>query len=200
MMTDVADPATVARALAGGAVALVPTDTVYGLAVHPQRPEAVAALFALKGRPDSRPLPVMVADAAQVAALGAVVTPAAERLLASDLVPGALTLVLPLAPTAVVPWLRDRGEVGIRCPAEPWLLALLRETGPLLVTSANAHGQPTPAEVVDILPQLTAPPGVVVAQGPRPTVPSTVVHCGVDPVRIERAGCIPEARIREILA
>ena len=63
---------------------ILPTDTVYGLAVHPGHPEAVARLFAIKGRPQSVNLPVMISSAEEVARLGGgVVSPAATRLMQS---------------------------------------------------------------------------------------------------------------------
>jgi len=86
--------AKIAACLLGGGIALLPTDTVYGLAVHPAFPESVERLFLLKQRSRSRQLPVMIASEDELAGLGVRVTETAGRLLRSSLVPGALTFVL----------------------------------------------------------------------------------------------------------
>src|SRR5215207_5063304 len=137
------DVETVVATLRAGGIVLLPTDTVYGLAVHPEHGAgSLGRLFRMKRRPPSRNLPIMVADAGQARALGAEVTPAAERLLAA-FSPGPLTLALGLTGPAPA-WLAGRDEIAIRIPADDALLAVLRAAGPLLVTSANLHAQETP--------------------------------------------------------
>ena len=146
------DAFTAAReALLDGGVALVPTDTVYGLAVHPRRPAAIDALFALKDRPRTRELPIMVATPDELPALGVQVTEPARRLLAA-FSPGPLTVALGIDPAVAPDWLAGRDEIGVRVPSDPDLRALLSDVGPLLVTSANAHGEPTaqaPGPILD---------------------------------------------------
>src|SRR5580700_8199791 len=93
--------------LAGGVV-LLPTDTVYGLAVHPEHDAAITRLFAMKGRPRSVNLPVMISSKEQIRALGGVISPAAELLLDSKYVPGPLTLAIGTSPPDLVPWLQGR--------------------------------------------------------------------------------------------
>lgn len=194
------DAATIAACLCDGGVAVLPTDTVYGLAASPLSDDAVARLFALKDRPRTRNLPVMVAARAQLADLGAELTDAAERLLASALMPGALTLALGIAADAAPPWLAGREEVAVRIPDHPLMLDVLRLTGPLLVTSANAHGLATPESLDDVLTQLHGAPDIAVDGGVLSAVPSTLVNCRRTPPVIERVGAIPEAAIWKLLA
>ena len=185
--------------LENGGVVLVPTDTVYGLAVSPLRDDAVDRLFAIKQRPRHRNLPVMVADASGLEALGVAVNDKARLLLASELMPGPLTLVLGFGAAGPVSWLDGRPEVAIRVPADRFMLKLLVATGPLLVTSANLHDRPTLGTVREILEQLVLAPALAVDGGLREAVPSTLVNCAVDPPAVEREGVVDRARIEEIL-
>lgn len=194
------DASTIATCLRGGGVAVLPTDTVYGLAAAPMSEAAVTRLFALKDRPRTRALPIMVSTRDQVAALGAVFTDAAERLLASGLMPGALTLVLGVNAAAAPAWLEGREEIAVRLPDHALMLAVLRLTGPLLVTSANAHGLATPESLNDVLRQLHGMPDIAVDGGVLSAVPSTLVNCRTSPPVIERAGAIADTLIWEALA
>ncbi len=128
-------------ALFEGHVIGIPTDTVYGLAVDPQNPEAMNTLFELKGRPTQKPVGLLVASLEQAQEL--VQLPPRALSLAEEHWPGPLTLV---AKAAVVfpKWVGDQvtRTVGIRVPAHETTLALLRRTGALAVTSANRSGGP----------------------------------------------------------
>ena len=189
----------IAACLLGGGIALLPTDTVYGLAVHPAFPDSVERLFQLKQRSRSRPLPVMVAAEDELAGLGVRVTAAAGRLLVSSLVPGALTFVLGFGGGPVPPWLAGREEVAIRIPDDERMLAVLRRTGPLLVTSANRQGSATSESLADAMGQLDGRPDVAIDGGTLNTVPSTLVNCRRDPPAVEREGAIPAADIMALL-
>ncbi len=198
-MGDTVTVEQVVAALRAGGVVLLPTDTVYGLAVHPEDDAALARLFAMKRRPLSRNLPVMVADAGQARALGAQVTPAAAALLAA-FAPGALTLALGLDPARAPAWLAGRDEVAVRIPDDAFLLAVLRAAGPLLVTSANLSGQDTPETMPEVLAQLDGEPDLALDGGPRPTVPSTLVNCNLPAPVVERVGAVPPDQIAKVLA
>ncbi len=129
------------EAIRHGHVVGVPTDTVYGLAVDPQDPEAMDVLFELKGRPQRKPVGLLVASLEQAQEL--VRLPARALELAEANWPGPLTLV---AKAAVVfpKWVGDQvtRTVGIRVPDHEATIALLRKTGALAVTSANKSGGP----------------------------------------------------------
>jgi L-threonylcarbamoyladenylate synthase len=188
----------VACLLAGGVV-LLPTDTVYGLAVHPEHDESVSRLFAIKGRPRSVNLPVMISSLDDVLALGGVVTRAAELLLQSKYMPGPLTLALGTSQEKLPPWLRGRDEFAVRMPDDERLLAIIRQTGPLLVTSANLHAEQVRESVADILPTLAIQPDLVIDDGNRDTVPSTLVNCRLVPPAVERVGAVAAEEIEAIL-
>jgi L-threonylcarbamoyladenylate synthase len=189
--------AEAAAALRAGGVALVPTDTVYGLAVHPERDDAIDRLFAMKRRPRSRNLPVQVASVDALPALGVEITEPARKLMAAFF-PGPLSLALGLGPAAPA-WLAGRVEVAVRIPADEQMLQLLRETGPLLVTSANLHAEATAESVGSILAALDGKPDAVIDGGPRTVVPSTLVNCNLPTPRIERLGTISQDAIEQVL-
>ena len=193
------DPAQVVETLRGGGIVLLPTDTVYGLAVHPEHDDALARLFALKRRPLTRNIPVMVASAEQAEELGAHVTGPARQLLAA-FSPGPLTLALGLDPGRAPAWLAGRDEIAVRIPDDQFLLDVLRQAGPLLVTSANLHGQATPEACADVLAQLDGSPDLTVEDGPRATVPSTLVNCNLPEPAVERVGAVPADQIAKVLA
>ena len=132
-------------------ITLYPTDTVYGLGVDATDPEAVRALIELKGRPDGKPISIVVADMA-MAEQYAEVTPLARRL-AARFLPGKLTLVLTARnlPDEIT---AGTGTVGIRIPDHPAPMRLVRELGrPITATSANVAGMPTMGSTPDILAQ-----------------------------------------------
>jgi len=191
--------AHIARCITEGGVALIPTDTVYGLAVSPRHPKSVEALFKMKRRPASSNLPILVADLREISELGLSINWAANALLRSHLVPGALTLALGFSGDARANWLEGRDEVAVRIPDHKPLLEVLQLTGPLLVTSANIHGSPTPNSVHQILAQLDGSPAISVDGGLLEAVPSTLVNCHGDKPVLEREGVISESEIRRVL-
>ncbi|MFN4092240.1 MAG: L-threonylcarbamoyladenylate synthase [Brevundimonas sp.] len=194
------DPAAVKAAvdsLRAGGVALLPTDTVYGLAASPVHDAAIDRIYQLKNRPRDRNLPIMVAASFDLGSIGVQVSEPAVRLLASPLVPGALTLALGIDLARTPEWLAGRDEIAIRIPNSAFMLAVLEQTGPLMVTSANAHGQPTAHQVADIVQGLHGDPDIVVDGGYLADVPSTLINCHATPPVIEREGVIPS---REVLA
>ncbi|MGB9372611.1 MAG: L-threonylcarbamoyladenylate synthase, partial [Jiangellales bacterium] len=109
------DPARAADALRAGRLAVLPTETVYGLGALASRPDAVARVFAVKGRPADHPLIVHLADAAQVDGW-AIDIPDYARRLAAQLWPGSLTLVLPRGPRAGLHVTGGQETVGLRVP------------------------------------------------------------------------------------
>lgn len=180
-------------------VLLVPTDTVYGLAVKPESEIGIEKLFQLKCRPKSVNLPIMVHSPQAIEELGVELSDDAKKLLNSDLVPGALTLALGFKNQPTKEWLKGRDEIAVRIPDDKNLLNLLEKIGPLLVTSANKHGNKTPNNVEDILNDLNGKPDYVINDGVRNETPSSLVNCRLNPPVIEREGVIPSAVIQQIL-
>ena len=135
-------------------------------------------------------------DRAQLAAVAAEVPPCADRL-AACFWPGALTIVMPKhpdLPAALSPY----PTVGVRMPAHPLALALLRLTGPLAVTSANRSGQPPARTAAEVAAQLGNAVAVILDAGPAPGgQPSTVVDCTATPPRILRAGPVSASALAQ---
>lgn len=190
----------IVECLESGGVVLIPTDTVYGLAVSPNFDNSIDRLFALKRRPRNVNLPIMVASDADLEPLGFEVSESARRLLRSPLIPGSLTLAMGFSSDYRPAWLAGRDEAAVRIPNDERLLSVLRETGPLLVTSANAHSAETPDNVADILAQLDGTPDLSIDGGTLRTTASTLVNCRVDPPRIERIGVVPESEVLKYLS
>ncbi len=186
--------------LQNGGVVLLPTDTVYGLAASPLNEKGVKKIFDLKQRSESQYLPIMVSSGEDLEAFGLDLYPAVRRLLNSQFVPGDLTVILGFTHEALLPWLKGRIECAVRIPNNERLLEILKQTGPLLVTSANKHGTPiTPNNVLDILEDLNGKPDLIIDGGIVENVPSTIVNCRIQPPVIERTGRISYEELQKIL-
>jgi len=173
---------------------VIPTDTVYGVAVAASVPGATAKLFAIKERPADVPLPVLVADAEQAALVADRVPAPAKRLMARWW-PGGLTIVLAKSPSFDVDLGGDGTTVGLRVPDHDVPRELARRVGPLGTTSANRHGRPTPPDAAGVAAELGDGVAVVVDGGVCEGEPSTVVSCVDGGIRIVRQGVIPGADI-----
>ena len=188
-----------AAAARGGELIVFPTDTVYGIGTRPDDPAATGRLFEAKRRPRDLELPVLVATVS-VAREVALLDERAERL-AAALWPGPLTLVLPRGAHAAGWDLGgDPATVGVRAPHHPMALALLAETGPLAVTSANLSGRP-PAGTCD---ELEAVFGDHVAvylcqEDPLIGVASTVLDLAHGSATIIREGSLPRDELIQLL-
>jgi tRNA threonylcarbamoyl adenosine modification protein (Sua5/YciO/YrdC/YwlC family) len=132
-------------ALQRGELVVLPTDTVYGIAANAFDASAVAALLAAKGRGRQSPPPVLIPSAATVAGLATDVPEAAHKL-AEAFWPGALTMILHAQPSLHWDLGETKGTVALRVPDHKIALALLEETGPLAVSSANLTGEPAATE------------------------------------------------------
>ncbi len=128
-------------AIARGELVVIPTDTVYGVAVDAFSPEAVQRLLDAKGRDRTAPPPVLVPGVATLDALAATV-PDEVRALVDEFWPGGLTVILRAQPMLDWDLGETRGTVALRMPSDKVALELLAETGPLAVSSANITGRP----------------------------------------------------------
>ncbi len=194
-----AEVKTIVDCLLNGGVVLIPTDTVLGLAASPKSEKGVEAIYRLKMRPRNMPLPIMIAAIGNIESLGLDINSDVRKLLTSPYVPGALSVVLGFSGEERVHWLSGREEVAIRIPNDERLLQVLAQTGPLLVTSANRHGSPTPPTINSALADLNGAPDLVVAGEAKRDIPSTIVNCRLTPPVIERHGVVPEEEIIKIL-
>ena len=188
-----------AATLRDGGVIVVPTDTVYGLAALPGDVDAVRRVYLAKGRPDRMHLPVLAATLDQVRQLG-VEFPAEAVALAARWWPGPLTMAFGFSVTTARPrWLDGREEVAVRIPDHAFLLALMRNVGALVVTSANGHGAVTPASAQEAGSLLAPHVGLVIDGGPLHATPSTLINVRARPPEIEREGAIARGEVAAAL-
>jgi L-threonylcarbamoyladenylate synthase len=185
-------------ALRHGLAVVLPTDTVYGVAVEPSRPGATARLFEVKQRPTDVALPMLAADPDQAFQLATDVPEVARRL-AARFWPGGLTLVVARRPGLGL----DLGgaddvTIGIRVPDHQLVRRLASDVGPLATTSANLHGRPTPESAAEVAAELGDAVGLVLDGGGCAGLPSTVVACTGSGARVRRVGRIPSEAIAEI--
>jgi len=189
--TEVRAPRRAVDMVREGAVIVFPTDTVYGVGCRIDHAAAVRRIFELKERSPQHPLPVLLADPAQLDEYGRDLTPAARRL-ARDFWPGALTIVVRRsdATPAVV---AGGGEtIGLRVPALPLVRSLVRQLGvPLVGTSANRHGAPVPLTAQQVAFDLGDTVDLILDGGRSPVGrESTVVDATTEPVRVLRQGAV----------
>ncbi len=189
-----------ARFLLEGELVAVPTETVYGLAGNGLDEQAVEAVYEVKGRPQIKPLSLMVPDAEAMERYCEQVPPQAKAL-AARFWPGPLTLVLKardLVPAIV----RAGGEtVGLRCPDHPLTLELLRRAGiPFAAPSANPSGAPSPKTAREVLDFFDGSIAAVVDGGPCGLGrESTLLDLSQCPYRILRQGALPREEIADAL-
>ena len=186
--------------LLSGRIVAYPTDTVYGLGANGLDPEAVRRVFAVKRRPLTMPLPLLVADLAMlrsvVESLPEVALALVERFL-----PGPLTLVLPRAP--VVPDIVTAGapSVAVRIPDHPVPVWLARGmAAPLVGTSANRSGQSSPTTADEVQAQLGDEVDYVVDGDCPGGVESTIIDLTDAAPRIVRPGAVSAEALEELLA
>lgn len=197
-MADVlaVDPAApAAEALARGAAVLragglvaFPTETFYGLGAAGLHAGAVRALFAAKGRPDDKPVLLLV-DSLAMAERVAEVSPVARRLM-ERYWPGPLTLVLPARAGVPDEVTASTGTVGLRLSPHPVARGLVRALGePVTAPSANRSGAVPPTSAGQVLRELGEAIALVLDGGPTPGgLPSTVLDLTAHPPRVLRPG------------
>jgi L-threonylcarbamoyladenylate synthase len=200
--------AEAARVLAAGGLVAFPTETVYGLGADAGNGEAIARLYAAKGRPSFNPLIAHVASAAAARKLARFDT-AAERL-AAAFWPGPLTLVLPKAADCPVADLASAGldSIAVRLPQHPVAQALLRAfDGAVVAPSANRSGHVSPTTAAHVLADLGGRIDLIVDGGATPVgLESTIVAClgesfgeSFGEPSLLRPGGLPRAAIEKVL-
>ena len=174
---------------AGGAVAF-PTETFYGLAAAALDPASVKRIFALKGRPDSKPLLVLVDSVAMAETVAHVADPA--RALMDRYWPGALTLVLPARTIVPSDVTAGTGTLGVRISSHPVAHGLVRMLGePVTAPSANPSGLEPPTTAAAVVAYFAGGLDLVLDGGPTAGgAPSTVLDMTVEPPKIIRQGAV----------
>ncbi len=194
-----ADAAGLARAVAllmAGEVVGVPTETVYGLAGRAADPEAVASIYAAKGRPSTNPLIVHVGSLQEAKILA--VFDERARSLAAAFWPGPMTLVLPMKADAdLAPGITaGRGTLALRVPDHDVMQALIAAAGPLAAPSANRSGHISPTTAAHVVTSLGDVVPLVLNAGACPSgVESTILQVDKEVVRLLRPGAIAAERI-----
>jgi L-threonylcarbamoyladenylate synthase len=177
---------------------VLPTDTVYGLGCDAFSGQAVQRLLAAKGRGRDMPVPVLVGSWSTVDGL-VLNVPARARALIEAFWPGGLSLVLPHAPSLAWDLGDTRGTVMVRMPLHPVALELLREVGPMAVSSANRSGFPPATTVEQAREQLAERVSVYLDGGITGEAASTIVDLTADDPVVLREGAVTAAQIGEVL-
>ena len=196
--------AQAADLLAQGQIVAIPTETVYGLAADAQNPQAVAQIFATKGRPADHPLIVHIASAAQ-AGVFAQDIPAFATALMEQFWPGPLTLILPRRPEVAAAAAGGQASVGLRVPAHPQALALLqacaeRGVHGLAAPSANRFGKVSPTSAAHVADEFGASVPVLDGGDCAVGIESTIVDCSRGAPIVLRPGQISTADLNAALA
>ncbi len=197
-----------AEALAEGRVVVLPTETVYGLAVRASDPQAVERLSRIKGRQSGHPFTLAVRSAEEARNYVPQMSQLADRL-ARRCWPGPVTLVLDNKPPQgrwreLPPQVQTRvspnGTVGLRVPGHELVLEVFRAlNGPVVLTSANRSGQPAAVDAQQALDTLGDDVDLVLDDGPaRYGQPSAVVRVEGEKYEILRSGVVPEATLARL--
>jgi L-threonylcarbamoyladenylate synthase len=187
-----------AAAVLSGELAVLPTDTVYGIGADAFSAAAVTRLLAAKGRGREMPPPVLVGSIRAATALVDELGPYGQELI-DEFWPGGLTIVCRAARTLSWDLGDTKGTVAVRMPEDPIALDLLRETGPMAVSSANLTGSPAASSAAEARDQFGDAVSVYLDGGPSAAgLPSTIVDLTGDAPRLLRQGSISIGRLREI--
>jgi tRNA threonylcarbamoyl adenosine modification protein (Sua5/YciO/YrdC/YwlC family) len=191
--------AAAASAVRAGRLVVLPTDTVYGIGADAFSSTAVKALLAAKNRGPDMPVGVLVGSWSTIDGL-VLSVPRPARLLIEAFWPGDVSIVLPHAPSLSWDLGQSGGTVMLRMPLHPVAIELLREVGPMAVSSANVSGQPPAANAADAQSQLGESVAVYLDGGPSgEPVPSTIVDLSGDDPIVLREGAVSVAAISEAL-
>ena len=183
-----------------GELVAIPTDTFYGIAADPFNLAAVDQIYRVKGRPETRALPILVNSVVQAVSLARDV-PYTFHKLAAKFWPGPLTLLVEASTAIPLKVTANTGNVALRWPKSPIVEALINLVqGPITGTSGNISGQPACATAVDLLEQLGDRLLLIIDAGETPgNLASTIVKLEGDDWTVMREGVITEQSIREAI-
>jgi L-threonylcarbamoyladenylate synthase len=172
--------------LKSGGVVIFPTETVYGIGALADKEEAIKRIFKIKNRPEDKPLQILIANLEQAKDLAQEIKGKSEEL-AKKYWPGPLTLVLKKKSSVSDLITASKETVGLRMPAQDWLLKLISKVGPLAASSANLSGETDPSSALEV----TIEADLLLDGGKcKLGQASTVVDVSVDPPLILREGRI----------
>jgi len=187
------------EAVKSGELVVMPTDTVYGIGADAFTPHAITALHHARAVTRQVPPPVLVGSRHTLDGL-VYSLPKAARELADAFWPGPLTILVEHSPSLQWDLGDTGGQVAVRMPLHPVALEVLREVGPMAVTTANKVGQPAPLTAEEARVQLEYSVRVYLEAGPAGDhVPSTFVDVTGDAPIVLRAGAIPIEKLRDVV-
>jgi L-threonylcarbamoyladenylate synthase len=181
------------KALADGEVIVYPTDTLYGMGVDIFNEDAVRKVFEIKKRPFDQPLSVAVSSIDDIEKIAFVDDE--TRRIAPRFLPGKLTLILPKKKSVSDVVTGGLGKIAVRIPANKIALKLVSDFGPITATSANIHGEKTPAIINEINMHFKDSVSVYIDDGKLEGEPSTIVEIVDKNVKILREGAIKKQDI-----
>src|SRR5579863_4548680 len=189
-----------AEFLRRGELVAIPTDTFYGIAADPFNLAAVDQIYRVKGRPETRALPILVNATSQAVSLSRDV-PYTFHKLAAKFWPGPLTLLVEASTGVPLKITAHTGNVALRWPKSAIVNALINLTdGPVTGTSGNISGQPACATAIDLLEQMGDRLPLIIDAGVTPgNLASTIVRLDGDDWAVMRGGVITEQQIRDAL-
>ena len=205
LKTDEAAVQTAGRVLKNGGIAAFPTDTVYGLGAVYWDAQAVRKIFAAKGRPEEKPLSILISGPEQVSLLAEEIS-ASAKLLMEHFWPGALTLIFRKKESAHIPPEVTRGysTIGVRFPDSDTAVRIIRAAGmPLAAPSANISGRRSASRVQEVIEDLNGRVDLILDGGDCPVgVSSTVLDLSGEEngrIRLLREGTVTCSMIEEVI-
>jgi tRNA threonylcarbamoyl adenosine modification protein (Sua5/YciO/YrdC/YwlC family) len=187
------------EAAKSGELVVMPTDTVYGIGADAFTPHAITALHHARTVTERVPPPVLVGSRHTLDGL-VYALPSAARELADAFWPGALTLYVEHSPSLQWDLGDTGGQVAVRMPLHPVALEVLREVGPMAVTTANKVGRPAPTTAEEAREQLEYAVRIYLEAGPAADpAPSTIVDVTGPVPRVLRAGAIPLEKLQDVV-
>lgn len=177
--------------LVKGGIIAYPTETLYGLGVRVMDKESVQRLFEIKGRPQDKPIPLIVGSLEVLKTIAEEIPPEAEKLI-KEFWPGPLTLVFKAKASVSELLTAGTGTIAVRIPGESFALSLSRKIDfPITSTSANPSGA-TPPEVADEVSRYFGDKIDLIIDGGKTPIgkPSTIIDVTVKPWQILREGAI----------
>lgn len=189
---------SIKRTLSSGGVAVLPTDTVYGIFSLPTEKAAIERIYTLKMRPESMPLPLLISGTEQLPKVSSFQNQDLWALVGAFW-PGPLTVILPNPSPSMSLIASEQNTIAVRCPDNDLVRRIANDLGPLAATSANIHGEDTPENATEIAAML---PNVdlIVDGGPlKDGLASTLVDLTQPVPQIIREGPITEKMIFDTL-
>lgn len=169
------DTQSVATVLKEGGIAVIPTDTLYGVAGSALRPETVERVYRVRRRDSGKPMIVLVANIHDVSSFDIELT-REQRIVLENLWPGKVSIALPCVSDRLAYLHRGTGALAFRLPDDDGLRALLNETGPLVAPSANIQGEPPATTINEARAYFGDQVEAYVDDGKLASEPSTVVR------------------------